>query len=305
MKAWLIYYKESAIYNEAYINFYVEEGNKLGIEVKLILVEDLEFGVKENKLFIRYQGEIITKPDFAICRAIYPLLSKHLEYMGIPTFNNSFVAEICNDKAKTYQYLAKTGIRMVDTSFHQNAQGRDVLIKAVKPTVIKSVDGHGGKQVFLYEPKLEELNPNMAGTANSTKHQNSDLELDKIIQGLGTSDLVVQPLTGSRHQDLRVYVIGKEVQAAVLRTAKNGFKSNFSLGGEVELYTLSEVEKGIINTIVDQFEFGLVGIDFIIGDNGELIFNEIEDVVGSRMLYQCSDINIVKKYLEYIAKRLS
>lgn len=296
MNAWLIYYRESAIYNEAYIKFYMEEGSKLGIDVKLILVEELEFGVRDGALFVQYQGENILKPDFAICRAIFPLLSKHLEMMGIRVFNNSFVAEICNDKAKTYQYLAKTGIRMVDTSFYRNAQGREVLSHAASPTVIKAVDGHGGKQVFLYEPQQ--------GEVNSAQGYNSNMEIDKIMQGIGASDFVVQPLTGTRHQDLRVYVIGREIQAAVLRTAKEGFKSNFSLGGEVKLYTLTEEEKKIVNTIIDQFDFDFVGIDFIIGDGGELIFNEIEDVVGSRMLYQCSDMNIVKCYLEYIIEQL-
>ena len=99
-------------------------------------------------------------------------------------------------------------------------------------------------------------------------------------------------------------MIGTEIIAAVLRTAKEGFKSNFSLGGEVSLYELSDSEIEIVNRIIGQFEFGLVGIDFIIGDDGELIFNEIEDVVGSRMLYQCSDINIVEKYLSFIRGKL-
>ena len=99
-------------------------------------------------------------------------------------------------------------------------------------------------------------------------------------------------------------MIGKEIIAAVLRTAKEGFKSNFSLGGEVRLYELSEEEKNLVYRIIKQFEIGMVGIDFIIGDEGELIFNEIEDVVGSRMLYQCSEINLVEKYLKYILSQI-
>ena len=46
----------------------------------------------------------------------------------------------------------------------------------------------------------------------------------------------------------------------------------------------------------------MVSIDFIIDDNDQLIFNEIEDVVGARMLYKCSDIDIVREYLSYIKK---
>lgn len=288
MTAWLIYYREGAIYNKSYINFYIEEGNKLGIDVKLILVEDLKFGVKHNQWFLKHQGKDMKYPDFVICRAIYPLLSKQLELMGIKVFNNSFVAELCNDKAKTYQYLAKTGITMVDSYFYQNKQIPVILSEVEKPSVIKAVDGHGGNQVFLIDSKQKSFNYNR----------------NSIIEGIRCSDVVLQPLTGSRNQDLRVYVIGKEIFASVLRTAKEGFKSNFSLGGEVCLYQLSKEEEMIVNIIIDQFDLGLVGIDFIIGDSGELIFNEIEDVVGSRMLYQCSDINIVEKYLQYIIKTI-
>ncbi|MDF2538914.1 MAG: hypothetical protein K0S76_1935 [Herbinix sp.] len=290
MTAWIIYFRNAAIYNKNYIQFYVEEGKKLGIHVRLILVEELEFGIENSKWYIRVNEGNSPYPDFVINRAIYPLLSKQFEAMGIRVFNNSFVAEICNDKAKTYQYLAKTGIRMVDSFFYKNEQLPSVikqkLHKEELPLVIKAVDGHGGSQVFL----LEASNEKTIGT---------------ILEGMKSSDVVVQPLTGSRYQDLRVYVIGREVIAGVLRTAKEGFKSNFSLGGEVCLYQLTEDERNIVDRIVREFDFDLVGIDFIIGDQGELIFNEIEDVVGSRMLYQCSDINIVELYLRYIKSRMN
>ena len=60
-----------------------------------------------------------------------------------------------------------------------------------------------------------------------------------------------------------------------------------------------------MSKIVELFDFGMVGIDFIIGDSGELIFNEIEDVVGARMLYQCMPgVNLVGKYLRFIKETL-
>ena len=317
MVAWLIYFKENAIYNQQYIEFYRKEGNKFDIEVMLILVEELSFGVENNAWYLRYQGLEISYPDFVICRAIYPLLSRHLEFMGMRVFNNSFVSEICNDKAKTYQYLAKIGIKMVDSSFYLHDQVKDVLQQVKETSVVKAVAGHGGSQVFLVEPyNIEEnMNVNIEGNTEEkieekivnrlVDKQVNNIQLEKILQGLVNSDVVVQPLTGNRHQDLRVYVIGKEIIACVLRTAKQGFKSNFSLGGEVCLYDLSEEEHLVVNQIINQFDFGLVGIDFIIGDQGELIFNEIEDVVGSRMLYQCAEINIVELYLKHILKNIT
>lgn len=279
----MVYYKAGAEYNRRYIELYQEEGRRLGIHIRLILVEELEFGIENHQWFLRYQNSRLDKPDFVICRAIYPLLSRQFELMGMKVFNNSTVAEICNDKARTYQYLAKTGIRMVDSCFYRNGQLNQIVDELKPMTVIKAVDGHGGSQVFL-------------------RDQWNDKQ--EMIDKLGSSDIVVQPFTGSRHQDLRVYVIGKEVIAAVIRTAKEGFRANYSLGGEVALYQLSRQERDIVDKIIEVFDFGLVGIDFILGDEGELIFNEIEDVVGARMLYQCSDINLVQRYLSYILDNL-
>jgi gamma-F420-2:alpha-L-glutamate ligase len=53
------------------------------------------------------------------------------------------------------------------------------------------------------------------------------------------------------------------------------------------------------------FDFGLVGIDFIFAEDGSLMLNEIEDVVGSRTLSALSDMNIVREYLTFIKERIS
>jgi gamma-F420-2:alpha-L-glutamate ligase len=281
MIGWLIYNKDDAKKNAAYIKFYIEEGKKKEIEIILIYREELEFGLVGGKYHITYLGNTVILPDFAICRTIYALLSKHLEIMGIPVFNKAIVADICNDKAKTYQYVAQAGIPIIDTCFVRNNELRDYLKKVVNPTVVKAVDGHGGSQVFLVEEK--------------------DLNNPEMMEG---SDLVIQPLTGKKNSDLRVYVIGKEIVAAVMRTAGTGFRSNYSLGGHIHLHDLSETEKVTVEKIINLFDFGMVGIDFLIGDQGELIFNEIEDVVGARMLYSCSDINLVGLYLDFIRNQL-
>jgi gamma-F420-2:alpha-L-glutamate ligase len=82
-----------------------------------------------------------------------------------------------------------------------------------------------------------------------------------------------------------VEVFGKIV-AAVKRTAPAGeFRSNYSLGGEISAYTLSDSEIETVNKVIELFDFSMAGIDFIIDKNGAFVFNEIEDVVGSRMLY--------------------
>lgn len=282
MVGWLIYDLEDVAKNQRYIEFYMEEGKKLGIDIQLKYVNYMEFGILNNRHYLLYEGKEVIYPKFCVVRCIYPLLTKQLEYLKIPVFNNSFVSEICNDKAKTYQYVGTLGIKMVDSSFYKNRYLKNLEESFTDSTVIKTVDGHGGSEVFLAENKKE---------------------LDSIIVGCHGKDVVVQPLTGSRREDLRVYVLGDKILAAILRKGKEGFKSNFSLGGQVSSYQLKEEEIEIVKKIMSLFDFSLVGIDFIIGDEGELIFNEIEDVVGARMLYQCTDINLVYEYLSFIKEK--
>ena len=53
--------------------------------------------------------------------------------------------------------------------------------------------------------------------------------------------------------------------------------------------------------MIRHFDFGLVGIDFLFKNN-QLILNEIEDVVGCRMVYTYTDIDIAQLYIDYILK---
>ena len=74
-----------------------------------------------------------------------------------------------------------------------------------------------------------------------------------------------------------------QIIASILRVSNSDFRSNYSLGGTAKIYNLSHEERSIVYKIIELFDFGLVGIDFYF--MGKMVFNEIEDVVGARMLY--------------------
>ena len=54
--------------------------------------------------------------------------------------------------------------------------------------------------------------------------------------------------------------------------------------------------------IIENLEIDFAGIDFIY-DEGRPILNEIEDIVGCRMLYKFN-INAAEKYVNYISEIL-
>ena len=295
MKLWLIYREYDVKKNEWYINEYITIGPELGIEVKLILAEDLSVVCKTGGFDFYVQGELVESPDAAIVRTIDPKLSLCLEAANIRCFNRAKISEICNDKAKTCLEIAKLNIAMIPTVPCKREDLRNKLKLTSKELVIKTIDGHGGSDVFRL-PMISQTDEQMVSKRVKL--------IEQCLQKT-SSDFVIQPLIGSRHQDLRVYVLGKQILCAILRTANTGFKANYSLGGSVTLYTLSPKEEQIIATILERFEVDLVGIDFIISDEGELLFNEIEDVVGARMLYACTNIDLVRAYLNYIKIQLA
>lgn len=291
-KAWLIYGREDAKKNEDFIRMHKEAGEELGIDIELLYADKLSTTIEQGKTRLRYAGEIEENPDFVLCRTRDWLLTRQLEHMGLLVFNNSEVSLAGNHKAIAYQEVARLSIPVVDTAFCRREYVERQLLQApadengrlLKPLVIKSVAGHGGSQVFLYENREK---------------------IPQILSGIGGDDVVIQPRVAGPGEDLRVYIIGNQIQGCVLRRAKEGFKSNFSLGGAVEPYRLSGEEEILVKKCFERWSFDFAGIDFIRSEKGQLLFNEIEDVVGSRMYYQCYEEDILFNYLSYIRKKIS
>ena len=58
-----------------------------------------------------------------------------------------------------------------------------------------------------------------------------------------------------------------------------------------------------VRAVQGLFSFGLVGVDFLF-HQGQLVFNEIEDAVGTRMLYMHTQLDIASDYLDWILNRM-
>lgn len=271
-QAWLIYDRERAEKNADYIRMHRMIGKEFGFDFTLKFAEE-----------INREDASVLFPDFAIVRTIQPELTKWLESRKVPAFNNSLVADICNDKGKTISYVRQhTGVPVVQTTRFARRELSRKLLCDHPDCVIKAVDGHGGTQVFMTNEPFGEIE-----------------------KGIGVSDFVIQPFVHGPGKDVRIYVIGNEIAGAVERRAKNGFRANFSLGAEVSLYVPDKKAVAYVRELCEVFSFGMVGIDFLVMENGALLLNEIEDVVGARMLYQCNPgVALLERYFSFIQDKL-
>ncbi|ASN05095.1 ATP-grasp domain-containing protein [Virgibacillus necropolis] len=282
-KGWLIYSQLDAEDNSSYINWFLEEAELQSLDLKLAIRENLAIGIIDDKRTILLNNKPIAPPDFAVVRTIDPFLSLHLESMGIRVFNSSSIAQICNNKELTHHYVHGLGVPMVDTIFANSNQLPNLQVLEF-PFVIKESTGRGGKQVFLIE--------------NEKDWQDS-------LPNLTSKTSIMQTCNVKHGKDLRVFVVGNEIVGAVLRENSRDFRANFKLGGSASLYSLSKEEVKLVQTIIEHFQFDMVGIDFLFSKDQKLLFNEIEDVVGSRTLSAVSDSNLLQKYNAYIRSQLS
>lgn len=278
---WLIYKEADAEANSSFIEWFKKEAQRQQLSLKLVLREEIRMGITDYKSVVYHKGEKAKLPDVAIVRTMDPLLSSHLEVSGIPVFNTSHVSRICNNKILTHQHAAKLSLPVVNMVFSK----REQLLQHppfAYPFIIKETGGRGGRGVYYIENKKD---------------------LMRCLEIL-SSDLLVQECNVQLGKDVRVFVVGKEIVGAVLRENPDDFRANFKLGGTASFYHLQHEERVLAEKIIQSFDFGMVGIDFLIDLNGNLIFNEIEDVVGSRTLSAVSDINILQKYVYHITTEL-
>lgn len=225
------------------------------------------------ELVITDEGvDFLNLPDVAIVRTMNPTLSEKLEECGVAVYNSSFVSRIANDKWNTYCYLKDKGIRLPETFLLD-----DKFTPPYYPIVLKPADGKGGRNVEMIKNKSE--------FERYKKENGGKIIAQKPVSNLG--------------RDLRCYVVGNKIIKAMLRVSDKDFRSNFCLGGEAREYELSDWEREEIQKVINQFDIGYAGLDFMF-DGGKIIFNEMEDVVGARMLYTYTDIDIVEIYINYI-----
>lgn len=303
MRGYLIYRKEEAVRNQAFIRLFCEEGKLCGISFEYVPYE--EYCVREL-------------PDFVLNRTRDAAVSRWYEKRNVLVFHSSLLTEIGNHKMKTLQYLQKTLPACVQkekwapVSFWLSKEKVLEWLEAAKrkeyeffseahafwetdgSCILKSVDGHGGSEVAeLFIPYGK----------TGDKTQEAWERLYQTIFLFRGKECILQEKIASDSRDVRIYILGGQIYRAMARQGKKDFRSNFSLGGSAVCYDLSEQEKRYVQEFLQAFQgemLGLIGLDFIIDRTGTLIFNELEEMVGTRMLYQNTDCNIVRDYVKWI-----
>ncbi len=283
MQCLIIYNEEDAEYNEWFINHLIECLEKYDIDAGLLIKEKIYFDGLTHE--IKYNGEARPLPDAIVNRTRDFTVSMFFEQAGVKVFNSTFVTMIGNDKYMAVDFVKNTGVPVPESYLLKKGDKFEQIID--KEMVVKSLHGHGGSEVYAVSSndELEEIRKRT--------------EDDMILQEKLIPSEEEYPLG----KDLRVYIVGNKIVAGMMRSSDKDFRSNFSLGGRADIHNLTDKELSIVKKITDAVYIDHAAIDLIY-DKGDPVFNEIEDMCGSRMLYENTDIDIADMFAKHIADTL-
>ena len=235
------------------------------------------------KPILIYSKEEAKRNSFA-AEKITSLLGAELkepDYRG----EAQFVINRTNDY-KIAEYFENKGVKVFNSgAFSKLANDKQVCYDFMEKNGIEIMQTRYSTPPFVKKPK------NGHGGAGVVMCENAE-EYD--------SEMVCQKPASDLGKDLRVWVINGKIITSILRVNKNDFRSNFCLGGEAIPYTLSGEEEKLVKKIISLLSGGFYyGIDFVF-NGGKIVFNEIEDTVGARMVYAKTDIDILKIFCDEI-----
>ncbi len=211
---------------------------------------------------------------------------RHMETMGMYAVNASIAIARSRDKFRSLQLLARKGIPMPLTGFAQSPDSTDDLIQMVggAPVVIKLLEGTQGKGVILAD-----------------SHQ-SAVSIINAFKEMHAKILVQEYIQESRGSDIRCFVIGDKVVAAIKRQAKEGeFRANVHQGGKALKVKLTSQERSIAIAAAKTMGLKVAGVDLVRSNNGPLVL-EINSSPGLEGIEKTTQINIAGKIIEYIEK---
>jgi len=241
--------------------------------------KDEEFAADHFDAVIPRVGASVTFYGAAVVR--------QFEAMGAYCVNGSVAITRSRDKLRSLQLLAQRGVGIPATAFANSPDDIDGLIREVggAPLVVKLLEGTQGLGVVLAE---------------------TDKAARSVIQGfmgLAADILVQEFIAEAGGSDLRCFVVGDRVIAAMQRTAPEGdFRSNLHRGGVATLVRLTPEERRTAANAAKIMGLRVAGVDLLRSDRGPLVM-EVNSSPGLSGIEEATQKDVAGMIVEYVEKQ--
>lgn len=214
---------------------------------------------------------------------------RQFEQMDVYCANSSIGITNSRDKLRNLQILSRHEIGIPASTFVRDK--KDVLpaIERVggAPVIIKLLEGTQGIGVLL---------------ADNEKSAESIIEL---LQSQKLNVLIQKFVQESKGRDIRAFVVGDQVVAAMRRVAQgHEFRSNVHRGGKAEKVNLDETYRETAVRAAQITGLRVAGVDLLEGKDGPLIM-EVNSSPGLEGIEGCTQLDIAGAVIDYMAARVS
>ena len=272
----------------------MEAATTRGHQARVLDPTHCYMNITSMKPSIHYQGENLLGYDAVIPRIGASItfygtaVLRQFEVMNTFCLNNSAAISCSRDKMASSQLLARKGIDLPITAFAHNPDNIEDLIDEVggAPLVIKLVEGSQGIGVVLAE------------TDNAAR------SVIQAFMGLNANIMVQEFIQEAGGSDIRCFVIGDKVVAAIKRQGREGeFRSNLHRGGSASLIRLTPHERATAVRAAKVMGLNVCGVDLLRSNRGPLVM-EVNSSPGLEGIEKTSGKDIASLMIEYIEKMI-
>ncbi|AZZ90238.1 MULTISPECIES: 30S ribosomal protein S6--L-glutamate ligase [unclassified Hahella] len=271
-----------------------EAGEKRGHEVHVIDTLRCYMNMATHKPTIHYQGQVLEGFDAIIPRIGASItfygtaVLRQFEMMGVFPLNESVAISRARDKLRSLQLLSRKGVGMPVTGFAHSPDDIRDLISMVggAPLVIKLLEGTQGIGVVLAETR---------------KAAESVIEA---FMGLKANILVQEFIKEAGGADIRCFVVGDKVVAAMKRQAQPGeFRSNLHRGGQASVIKITPEERSTAVRAARVMGLNVAGVDLLRSNHGPLVM-EVNSSPGLEGIENATGKDIAGLIYAFIEKKI-
>ncbi|MDY6785069.1 MAG: 30S ribosomal protein S6--L-glutamate ligase [Cyanobacteriota bacterium] len=270
----------------------LEAGEEQGHQIRAVNYLRCYMNIASHKPTIVYQGQPLEDFDAVIprigaSRTFYgTAVVRQFEVMGVFSANESQAISRSRDKLRCLQILARKGIGLPVTGFAHATEDIDSLIATVggAPLVIKLLEGTQGIGVVLAET------------------QQAAKSVIEAFRGLDANILVQEYIQEAKGADLRCFVVGDKVVAAMKRQGAPGeFRSNLHRGGKADKVKLTPEERSTAVRSAKAMGLRIAGVDLLRSNHGPVVM-EVNSSPGLEGVEKATGLDVAGKAIEFVAK---
>lgn len=269
----------------------VEASEAHGHDARVVDYLRCYMDITSTRPSVRFGGEPLkfdaVIPRIGASRTFYgTAVVRQFEMMGVYSANESQSISRSRDKLRSMQVLSRTDIGMPTTGFAHSTRDIDGLIDTVggAPLVVKLLEGTQGVGVVLAETKKA------AESVISAFRQ------------LTPNILVQEFIKESKGADVRCFVVGRRVVAAMERRAPPGeFRSNLHRCGSARPVKLTPLERTTAVRAASALGLRIAGVDIIRSERGPLVL-EVNSSPGLEGIERATGVDVADAIIRYIER---